>query len=141
MNTGGISGGVADTRLGQKKSEAKDSSSEDRHSRGQGQKCSRPRTQRESDLKKKVFAPKIRNFPKNLGVLKKKRSLLQIFVNFPETSRVLQKKNVLKKSFTQAFWRSSRRNTIGHDLGPFSPNQKIVRSSSRGQGIFENLQA
>ena len=34
-----IRGGVEDTRL-----EAKDSLSEDRHSRGQGQECSRPRT-------------------------------------------------------------------------------------------------
>ena len=42
----------------QKKSEAKDSLSEDRHSRGQGQKCSKPRTKdtRASALqKKKVF--------------------------------------------------------------------------------------
>ena len=40
-------GGVEDTRLeakDTKKSEAKDSPSEDRHSRGQGQECSRPRT-------------------------------------------------------------------------------------------------
>ena len=40
-----------------KKSEAKDSSSEDRPSRGQGQKCSRPRptTQAQVFSKKKVF--------------------------------------------------------------------------------------
>ena len=29
----------------------------------------------------------------------------------------------------------------GYDLGPFSTNQKIVLSSSRGRGIFEDLQA
>ena len=43
----------------QKKSEAKDSLSEDRHSRGQGQECSRPRTKDTSasalQKKKKVF--------------------------------------------------------------------------------------
>ena len=37
----------------QKKSEAKDSFFEDRHSRGQGQKCSRPRTQAHAFSKKK----------------------------------------------------------------------------------------
>ena len=51
-------GGVEDTRLeakakDTKKSEAKDSFSEDRHSRGQGQECSRPRTQAQVLSKKK----------------------------------------------------------------------------------------
>ena len=53
-------GGVEDTRLeakakDTKKSEAKakDSLSEDRHSRGQGQECSRPRTKRKCSQKKK----------------------------------------------------------------------------------------
>ena len=45
------------------------------------------------------------------------------------------------KSFSQALWRSSRRYKIGHDLSPFSTNQKMVLFSSRGQGIFEDLQA
>ena len=47
-----IRGGVEDTRL---EAKAKDSLSEDRHSRGQGQECSRPRTKdtRASALKKK----------------------------------------------------------------------------------------
>ena len=44
-----IRGGIEDTRLepkakDKKKSEAKDSLSEDRHSQGQGQECSKPRT-------------------------------------------------------------------------------------------------
>ena len=39
---------------------------------------------------------------------------------------------------SQAFWRSLRRNKIGHDLNPFSTSQKIVSSLSQGQGIFEN---
>ena len=43
-------GGVEDTRL---KAKAKDSLSEDRHSRGQGQECSRPRTQAQVLSKKK----------------------------------------------------------------------------------------
>ena len=54
MNT---RGGVEDTRL---EAKAKDSLSEDRHSRGQGEECSRPRTKDTSasalqKLKKKVF--------------------------------------------------------------------------------------
>ena len=56
-------GGVENTRLeakDTKKSEAKDSLSEDRHSRGQGQECSRPRprtkdTSASALQKKKVF--------------------------------------------------------------------------------------
>ena len=55
-------GGVEDTRLeakakDTKKSEAKDSLSEDRHSRGQGQKCSRPRP-RTKDTAASVFHKK-----------------------------------------------------------------------------------
>ena len=63
-----VRGGVEDTRLeakakDTKKIEAKDSLSEDRHSRGQGQECSRPRprtkdTRARALQKKKVF-PKI----------------------------------------------------------------------------------
>ena len=74
-----IRGGVEDTRLeakakDTKRSEAKDSLSEDRHSRGQGQECSRPRTKDTSasalqkkkglhknfsgDLHKKTFSKK-----------------------------------------------------------------------------------
>ena len=65
--------GVEDTRLEakakdtKKKSEAKakDSLSEDRHSRGQGQECSRPRTQAQVLSKKKRFSQKFfRRSPK-----------------------------------------------------------------------------
>ena len=60
-------GGVKDTRLeakDTKKSKAKDIPIEGRPSQGQGQECSRPRTQRGSDFqeKKKVFAPKLPKF-------------------------------------------------------------------------------
>ena len=55
-------GGVDNTRLeakikDTKKSEAKDSLSKDRHSRGQGQECSRPRPRTQAQVlsKKKVF--------------------------------------------------------------------------------------
>ena len=58
-------GGVEDTRL-----EAKDSLSEDRHSRGQGQECSRPRTQAQVLSKKKGLH---KNFSGDLKKKKKKR--------------------------------------------------------------------
>ena len=48
--------------------------------------------------------------------------------------------NMSSKIFSQALWRSSSWNKIGHDLGPFSTSQKTVLSSSRGHGIFEDLQ-
>ena len=58
----------------QKKSKAKDSLSEDRHSRGQGQECSRPRTQAQVLSKKKKVFTKIfqaistkKRFPKNFS--------------------------------------------------------------------------
>ena len=93
-------GGVEDTRLeakakDTKKSEAKDSLSEDRHSRGQGQECSRPRprtkdTKRKCSPKKKKVFTKIfqaistkKRFPKNFS------STPQNF-NIPENSAVLE---------------------------------------------------
>ena len=74
-------GGVEDTRLeakakDTKKSEAKDSLSEDRHSRGQGQECSRPRTKDTSAS----------------ALQKKKRSSQKFFKRFPH-------KNVFQKIF------------------------------------------
>ena len=65
---------------------------------------------------------------------------LQKCVNFPENLGVLQDKKNFKKFFagSRAF---SKTKQNCHDLGPFSTRQKIVLSSSRGQGIFEDLQA
>ena len=75
-------GGVEDTRLeakakDTKKSEAKDSLSEDRHSRGQGQECSRPRP---------------RTKDTSASALQKKRSSQKIFRQSPQ-------KNVFQKIF------------------------------------------
>ena len=89
-------GGVEDTRLeakakDTKKFEAKDSLSEDRHSRGQGQECLRPRPRtkdtRASALQKKKGLHK--NF---LGDLQKKRSSQKFFRRSPK-----------KKVFTKIF--------------------------------------
>ena len=121
-------GGVEDTRLeakakDTKKSEAKakDSLSEDRHSRGQGQECSRPRP-RTKDTKRKC-SPK-----------KKKRSSQKFFRRSPKKKRSSQKffkrsplKNIFQKIF-QAL----------HKILTF---QKIVLSSSRGQANFRGLEA
>ena len=117
-------GGVEDTRLeakakDTKKSEAKDSLSEDRHSRGQGQECSSPRTK---DTSASVLQKK------------KKRSSQKFFRRSPKKKRFSQKifersplKNVFQKIF-QAL----------HKILTF---QKIVLSSSREQGNFRGLEA
>ena len=70
--------------------------------------------------KKKVFDPKLRKF----------------FENFKWSTGKKVFKNIL-----QGRWRAPRQNLIGHDLDPFSTSQKIVLSSSRGYGIYEDLQA
>ena len=118
-----IRGGVEDTRpRTQKKSEAKakDSLFENRHSRGQGQECSRPRPRTKntsaSALQKKNGLHK--NFSGNLQ--KKKRSSQKFFKQSPL-------KNVFQKMF-QAL----------HKILTF---QKIVLSSSRGQANFRGLEA
>ena len=103
-----------------KKSEAKakDCISEDRHSRGQGQECSRPRTEDTSAS----------------AIQKKKRSSQNIFQAISKTKRSSQKffkrspqKNVIQKLF-QA-------------LHKILTIQKIVLSSSRGQANFRGLEA
>ena len=109
----------------QKKSEAKDSLSEDRHSRGQGQECSRPRP-RTKDTKRKC-SPKQKkkglhkNFSSDLqkNKKKKKRSSQKFFKRTPL-------KNVFQKIFQPL-----------HKILTF---QKIVLSSSRGQANFRGLE-
>ena len=102
----------------QKKSEAKDSLSEDRHSRGQGQECSRPRTKDTgaSALQKKKNLHK--NFSGDLQT--KKRSSQKFFYRSPL-------KNVFQKFF-QA-------------LHKILTIQKILLFSSRGQANFRGLEA
>ena len=84
-----------------------------------------PRTQKNS-------RPRIKDITPKLSPKKKV---------FASKIQAISKKKLSLEKFSQAFWRSPRRNKIGHDLGPFSTSQKIVLSSSRGQGIFEDLQA
>ena len=68
-------------------------------------------------------------------MLQKKRSLLQNFVNFKRSPG----KKMSSKFFSQALWRSSRRNKIDHDLGPFSTSQKLVlqRRKPVGSRFFD----
>ena len=109
----------------QKKSEAKakDSLSEDRHSRGQGQECSRPRTK---DTKRKCSPKK-----------KKKKGLHKIF------SGDLQKKK--KKRSSQKFFKRSPLKIVFQKifqaLHKILTFQKILLSSSRGQANFRGLEA
>ena len=104
----------------QKKSEAKakDSLSEDRHSRGQGQECSRPRPRTQAQvLSKKKGLHK--NFSGNLQKKKKKRSSQKFFKRSP-------RKHVFQKIFKA--------------LHKISTIQKILLSSSRGQANFRGLE-
>ena len=76
-----------------KKSEAKakDSLSEDRHSRGQGQECSRPRTQAQ------VLSKKKKGFHKNFsGDLQKKKGLHKNFSS-----------DLYEKTFSKKFFKRS----------------------------------
>ena len=89
-----IRGGVEDTRheakaKDTKKSEAKDSPSEERRSQGQGQECSRPRPR----TQKQVFSKK-KGHPKIFSGDLQKKGLQNFF------SGNLQKKNGLEKIFS-----------------------------------------
>ena len=106
----------------QKKSEAKakDSLSEDRHSRGQGQECSRPRP-RTKDTSASALQKKKKGLHKNfLGDLQKKRSSQKFFKRSP-------RKNVFQKIFEA--------------LHKILTIQKTELSSSRGQANFRGLEA
>ena len=71
----------------QKKSEAKNSLSEDRHSRGQGQECSRPRTRAQVLSKKKSLHKNFssdlhkKTFPKNFQALHKILTIQKIVLS------------------------------------------------------------
>ena len=104
----------------QKKSEAKDSLSEDRHSRGQGQECSRPR-------------PRIKDT--SASALQKKKSSQKFFRRFPKKK---------KRSSHKFFKQSSQKNVfqkIFQALHNILTIQKLVLSSSRGQANFRGLEA
>ena len=103
----------------QKKSEAKakDNLFEDRHSRGQGQECSRPRTQAQV-----------------LSKEKKKKVFTKIF------QAISKKKKVFTKIF-QAISTKKRFPKIFQALHKFLTIQKIMLSSSRGQADFRGLEA
>ena len=110
----------------QKKSEAKDSLSEDRHSRGQGQECSRPRP-RTKDTKRKC-SPK-----------KKKKGLHK---NFSGDLQKKKKKKKKKKVFTKIFQAISTKKRFPKNFSTAPQTfQKIVLSSSRGQANFRGLEA
>ena len=119
-------GGVEDTRLEAKakntkktEAKAKDSLSEDRHSRDQGQECSRPRP-RIKDTSASALQNHKNFFCDLEKEKKKKRSSQKFFKRSPQ-------KNVFQKIF-QAL----------HEILAI---QKIVLSSSRGQANFRGLEA
>ena len=124
-----IRGGVEGTRLeakakDTKKSEAKakDSLSEDRPSRGQGQECSRPR-------------PRTKDTSASALQKKKKRSSQIFFRRSPKK----------KKRSSQKFFKRSPQKNVFHKiyqgLHEILTIQKTVLSSSRGQANFRGLEA
>ena len=118
-------GGVEDTRLeakakDTKKSEAKDSLSEDRRSRGQGQECEQGHKRKCSPKKKKKKKGLHKNFSGDLPKKKKKSSSQKFFKRSPQ-------KNAFQKIF-QA-------------LHKILIIQKILLSSSRRQANFRGLEA
>ena len=127
-------GGVEDTMLeakDTKKSEvkAKDSPTEDRPSRGQGQECSRPRT---ALPRTDPLEAKDRNARGQGQECSRPRPRTK------DTSAIAlqKKKKGLHKKF---FSRSSEKNVfqeIFQALHKLLTTQKIVLSSSRGHGIF-----
>ena len=93
-------GGVEDTRIEAKdikksKAKAKDSLSEDRHSRGQGQECSRPRP-RTKDTSVRALQKKKKVFTKIFQAISKKKGLHKNF------SGDLHKKTFSKKFFKRS---------------------------------------
>ena len=118
-----------------KKSEAKDSLSEDRHSRGQGQPfreqtLSRPRT---GMLKAKdTSASALQN--------KKKRSW-QKFFRRSQKKKKKKKKKGLHKNFSSDLHKKNVFQKIFQALHKILTIQKILLSSSRGQANFRGLEA
>ena len=106
----------------QKKSEAKDSLSEDRHSRGQGQECSRPRPRTKVTSAIALQKKKKKVFRKNFQAISKKKKGLH-----KNLSSDLLKKTSSKKVF--------------QELHKILTIHKIVLSSSRGQANFRGLEA
>ena len=114
-------GGVEDTRL---EAKAKDTKKlfEDRHSRGQGQECSRPRP---------------RTKDTSVSALQKKKGLHKNF------SGDLQKKKKKKRSSQKFFKRSPRKHVFQKNfqaLHKILTIQKILLSSNRGQANFRGLE-
>ena len=106
-------GGVEDTRL-EAKAKAKDSLSEDRHSRGQGQECSRP-SPRTKDTKRKCSPKK-----------KKKRSSQKFFRRSPKK----KKKKKKKKVFTNIFHAISTKKRFPKNFSTAPQNFNFPKNSA-----------
>ena len=78
-----------------KKSESKDSLSEDRHSRGQGQECSRPRPRTQAQVLSK-------NKKRSSGDLKKKKVFTKIFQAFSTKKRLPKKFSSTPQNFNNS---------------------------------------
>ena len=103
-----------------KNTEAKDSLSEDRHSRGQGQECLRPRSRT-----KDTSASALQNYKNFLGDLQKKKGLHKNFFDD------LQKKK--KKIFTKIFLAISTKKRFPKNFSSASQNF----SNSKNSAVLE----
>ena len=128
-------GGVEDTRLeakakDTKKSKAKDSLSEDRHSRGQGQECSRPRPRTQAQvLSKRKKKGLHKNFSGDLQ--KKKKGLHENFLAISTKKRYL--KNF--SSAPQNFSNSKNFKKYCCPRAEYRPIFEDLRSRGQGQGL------
>ena len=87
----------------QKKSEAKDSLSEDRHSRGQGQECSRPRPRTKDTSASALQKKKKKGFHKNFsGDLQKKKVFTKIFQAISTKTRFPKKFSTAPQNFNNS---------------------------------------
>ena len=113
-------GGVEDTRL---EAKAKDSLSEDRHSRGQGQECSRPRTK---DTSASALQKKKKSSQKFFSRSPKKKKKKKVFTKiFQALHKILTFQKIVLSS------RAEDR-PIFEDLRPRGQGQGL---DLRGQGL------
>ena len=122
--------GVEDTRLeakDTKKSEAKDSLSEDRHSRGQGQECSRPRPRTQTQ----VLSKKKRRSSQKFFTRSPQKNVFQTI--FQALHRILTiQKIVLSSSLGQANFR-------GLEVSRRRPRTSkcVLEDSTFGESMFQ----
>ena len=114
----------------QKKSEAKNNLSEDRHSRGQGQVCSKPRP-RTKDTSASVLQKKKKVFTKTFQAISKKKKKKKVFTKI---FQAISTKNVFQKLF-QALHKILTIQKLCCPRAEDRPIFEDLRPRGRGQGL------